>query len=1149
MRNLVLVSLMLAVVSTSLYAGVRSYGRGTGGSSNANAVLSINTLSNSFGFDNEDQRSKCEARGYDPETQADADLCKQALGKSSNTLPASSPTGTFNSPGGTPLGTDFYNAACQDYIDANSGENYFDEMASGKPCSRLTKAQFTPLKTNRDQALDHGFASYADLQEGSSLDFSNNPSSTPRADCESAKLYYEARGETASPVAARRADCAGALSPPTADQCTTYGASISPNARDDCEDMTYTEYQGLNTYLSDTTAQQSCFASVADRTAATALGYAETCADADLWAAAKGLAQNPYPSGRAEPQLINSRSQAIGTNHYEADCDHSIATDNDLTGDGCTALTKDAFVTIRTNSDNARYFGFDGLVDQSRAGTLAFTADCAASSLYNEARGRSTHNTTYSSCSDTMVPPAADDCTTYITGFNILSSGGTQLAGCNEMTKPQYIAFKGRTDETTDVYAQLNCYASAAERTAAMALGYDGDSCDDADLWAAANNRITNPYPPNRADPVLRTASSSTPLRFTNIYINPLNSNWVTDANDYAQKCISTRNWYSWDHDCNDLTKTQMQAVVTEVDARLDEGFHNFHASYLYYTTFRMDGIADAMLTSTNEFYLRQYFPDITDDDIQAIRTRLSTTPEQFNTCYLSATTDKYTKTYDSTALTWVIDMASTYRERSCEERLSNHGYNALQRMVTAHNSNTDFTARDITDYFDGLWYGMSFSGSMAYSAFSKFKHGRYCRTATCTDDGPESEWVLRDEEVWFFNHCVDQQNVDANRVQSALKQCYENVRERADAVALYKIQEAKAGRIATSLITKETIALAAGMMKVPGLTGNAQEYTSMTYSSLSDGNQADVFDGGTHCSTNTEATFTNVDDNDGSATSCYQLVIDNLADAPDRQIQSNPYHTGRVDTWRNNFKRWLMTDTDGLQIANRLRNRLKLGTTHYLVEACQEAEAALPDICGLPFVDSCNVSAVPPFNIEGTQANSTNNVQSIIGANSQGNNALKILSAANVTGRRYMGYDLEVTIGSEFRNSVGMDIGFGSATHTQPIGLSIIQNSTDSGAQATVVSGHTYKVASNRGFACNACTNTDVSARPAYCSENYGNHVAVSNTTLTPKMCSGGSQASARGGFSDPHVADYTNVFLCAGGGTACRTESVAPLEAGTCQ
>ena len=282
--------------------------------------------------------------------------------------------------------------------------------------------------------------------------------------------------------------------------------------------MTRTQYVDMGPWLdgsADRAAQDNCYEDQFDRTAAIALGYdGDLCSDGDLWAAAKGMNNNPYPTTRATTALRNSRNRTFSANYYEADCDAYIA-DGALattisqggqvvavpaaSGDGCADLHRHHFVTVRNDVDTAYHFGYDGRADRAAAIELSYGDSCADSDLYNEARARS-NGSTNGICGPTataLTPPPSAQCTLYSTQESL---SGT---GCNQMTKPQYTAFK--TWLTSDANAIAHCYerhsplgppwpaVAYASRTHAISLGYDGYSCTDADLYSGSFSRMTNP--------------------------------------------------------------------------------------------------------------------------------------------------------------------------------------------------------------------------------------------------------------------------------------------------------------------------------------------------------------------------------------------------------------------------------------------------------------------------------------------------------------------------------------------------------------------------------------------------------------------------------------------------------------------------------
>ncbi len=107
----------------------------------------------------------------------------------------------------------------------------------------------------------------------------------------------------------------------------------------------------------DSDANKTGWLTDAERDAAAVLGYSDTQADADMWAAAKGRSSNAHPSSRSTTQLTTSSGTTnISADQYATDCTANHAAD-------CDTLTKTQFSSIKASTDAALDLGFSS--DQS----------------------------------------------------------------------------------------------------------------------------------------------------------------------------------------------------------------------------------------------------------------------------------------------------------------------------------------------------------------------------------------------------------------------------------------------------------------------------------------------------------------------------------------------------------------------------------------------------------------------------------------------------------------------------------------------------------------------------------------------------------------------------------------------------------------
>ena len=318
---------------------------------------------------------------------------------------------------------------------------------------------------------------------------------------------------------------------------------------------------GAHTANLDADAQTNGFYSHAEREAATSLGYSGTSlADALLYNAAKGRSSTSYPT----PQnLTDGNGDNLSANHYEADCDDYISSTPGVSGTGCVELTKTQFTSVRSNTDLARAAGYDNHTQYQEALLLGYARNCTNSDIYLEALGRAN-----SACDgEALEPPTGDDCSDYISGYSLTDDAGVALSGCSVMTKTQYASFKDWQSGQADADAQANCYENDIERTAATALGYDGESCADGKLYARALGRRLVNHP---SEVLLQiTFASGT----TNTDVQIASNQYEADCDNY----IVTTDGVTGDG-CADLTRSQFSTIRSDHDTAQTDGYGSSQA-------------------------------------------------------------------------------------------------------------------------------------------------------------------------------------------------------------------------------------------------------------------------------------------------------------------------------------------------------------------------------------------------------------------------------------------------------------------------------------------------------------------------------------------------------------------------------------------
>ncbi|MGC6535660.1 MAG: hypothetical protein ACON4V_08950, partial [Parvibaculales bacterium] len=313
---------------------------------------------------------------------------------------------------------------------------------------------------------------------------------------------------------------------------------------------------GTHTANLDADAQTNGFFSHLEREAAISLGYSGTSlADARLYNAAKGRSSTSYPT---QQNLTDGNGDNLTANHYEADCDDYIASTPGVSGSGCTDLTKAQFTSVRNDTDLAKAAGYDNNAQYQEALLLGYARNCTNSDIYLEALGRAN-----SACDgEALAPPTADNCSNYIGGYSLTDDAGVALSGCGVMTKTQYASFKDWLSGEADADAQENCYENDLERTAAVALGYDAETCADGKLYARALGRRLVNHP---SEVLLQIAFAS---GATNTNVQIASNQYEADCDNY----ITGTDGVTGDG-CADLTRSQFFTIRSSHDTAQNDGF------------------------------------------------------------------------------------------------------------------------------------------------------------------------------------------------------------------------------------------------------------------------------------------------------------------------------------------------------------------------------------------------------------------------------------------------------------------------------------------------------------------------------------------------------------------------------------------------
>ena len=484
---------VLCLISLPLSAGFVTYGRGDGGGAAGAHSANLDSDAQQLGYFSHAEREQAIRLGYGADSQDDAALYNAANGRISTNYPTSSNLTDTN---GDQLTLNHYEVDCDDYIASNSN-------VSGSGCVDLTKTQFLSVQDSTDAAKEAGYDNHVQYQEAALLNYART--------CTDSAIFLEAIGRTVD-------NCFSAeLNPQTPDTCSEFiidnnFTQFDGSLAGGCDELLRSEYTQLPSWLAgagDRLARNNCYADAQDRQTAVALDYdGDVCADGDLWAMAKGLTNNPHPSSRADTALRRSNNNQIAAAQYETDCDGYIARTTSVTGDGCTALTKTHFTTVKLATDAALDNGYASDMQYRAADALGYMQSCSDANLYHEAQQA---GVTESLCDGASLNgPSVQQCTDYISGVNLRDTGNALLTGCPAMTRTQYVAMGPWLDGSADRAAQDNCYASEFDRADAMALGYDGNLCSDGDLWAAAKGLNANPHPSTRATTVLRNSRNRT---------------------------------------------------------------------------------------------------------------------------------------------------------------------------------------------------------------------------------------------------------------------------------------------------------------------------------------------------------------------------------------------------------------------------------------------------------------------------------------------------------------------------------------------------------------------------------------------------------------------------------------------------------------
>jgi len=322
-----------------------------------------------------------------------------------------------------------------------------------------------------------------------------------------------------------------------------------------------TTINGYTADAHDRFARDNCYADWQDRERAVALDYdGSACADGDLWAMAKGLTENPNPTSRGNHPLQTAGNRQIATAQYEADCDAYIARTDGVTGDGCTGLNKTDFTTVKLATDGAVDNGYASDVQYRLADALGYEQSCEDADLYHEAQQA---GILVSMCDGAALRvPTAQQCTEYITSIDLRDTADAVVTGCPRMTRTQFAAMGPWLDGAPDRAARANCYENAAERDAAISLGYNGESCDDGKLYARALGRILINHP---SEVLLQIAFASGSTS-NNVQIG--SNQYEADCDNYISETDGVTG-----AGCADLTRDQFAAIKTNHDAAQNNGF------------------------------------------------------------------------------------------------------------------------------------------------------------------------------------------------------------------------------------------------------------------------------------------------------------------------------------------------------------------------------------------------------------------------------------------------------------------------------------------------------------------------------------------------------------------------------------------------
>ena len=192
----IVICICVALLVAPLSAGVRGFGRGSGGKSGVLAQQSVDTAPQQKGWANERQRQQALALGYG-DTRADADLRAMALGQTSNTYPHGRASSVLETPDQIALTANQYEADCDEYIENNG-------LVSGG-CADLQRDVFAAIKADTDHALRYGYLSHAARGVALALGYGDS--------CTDSDLFNAAQGNSSSSCSAslsvpQQADCA-----------------------------------------------------------------------------------------------------------------------------------------------------------------------------------------------------------------------------------------------------------------------------------------------------------------------------------------------------------------------------------------------------------------------------------------------------------------------------------------------------------------------------------------------------------------------------------------------------------------------------------------------------------------------------------------------------------------------------------------------------------------------------------------------------------------------------------------------------------------------------------------------------------------------------------------------------------------------------